>query len=332
MVSSLPKGWEGGREVMAAEQMGLLVAERKRIEEICHQERASYHPDLTKDVTHLIAAAPTGKKYEFAQRNKITVVTPEWLEDSMERGMALEESFFHPTLAPEMIGVGAKPTIQVVQAEAVEFRGKRKIRKAAEDKLGGLSQSLWDDIIGQAANAKPAKRDEWEESVNHESNKVPNRRNSGPDPIAPTLAKVPARPEAMFAHACFWIWGFPEKQAAQLHEVLLPNGGTIVKSLSDLGLTKSKSRLVIVPRQTRIKDCPEIPQEENIVMVTEWWLESCLFHQKFIVPGDFTTTPLEEFEIAGMCGATSDAAGGQGANVDDRNEGLGYMHHQIHRP
>jgi hypothetical protein len=40
---------------------------------------------------------------------------------------------------------------------------------------------------------------------------------------------------------------------------------------------------------------------EDITMVTEWWLETCLYYQKLVTPiGDFTTMPIEEFEVEGL--------------------------------
>lgn len=283
------------------------VAERKRIEEICCQESASYHPDLTRGVTHLIAAAPTGKKYEFARNHNIVVVTPEWLTDSIERGMALDEQFYDPTLPPEQIGVGAKPAKKTVQIEVAELRGKRKIRKLTQDKLGGQSQTLWDDIVGQAANAKPAKRDEWEESLNigkgiFESNdRSDNRRSSTTVRQTSGVSLVAsARMGGMFASACFWMWGFEDTQMASLNIAVLPHKGAIVNSLEDLTAASGFIwRFVVVPRAKRIKDCPMIP--EDITMVTEWWLESCLYYQKLVTPiGDFTTMPIEEFEVEGL--------------------------------
>ena len=74
---------------------------------------ASYRPDLTKSVSHLIAAIPSGNKYDFARDTGINIVTFEWLYDSLERGMALDESFYDPELPREKIGVGAKPSAAV---------------------------------------------------------------------------------------------------------------------------------------------------------------------------------------------------------------------------
>jgi hypothetical protein len=104
----------------------------------------------------------------------------------------------------------------------------------------------------------------------------------------------------MFASACFWMWGFEDTQMASLNIAVLPHKGAIVNSLEDLTAASGFIwRFVVVPRAKRIKDCPMIP--EDITMVTEWWLESCLYYQKLVTPiGDFTTMPIEEFEVEGL--------------------------------
>jgi hypothetical protein len=55
-----------------------------------------YRGALTKDVTHLIANAPTGKKYEHAERWHIRVVSLCWFKDCIDRGMVVDESPYHP--------------------------------------------------------------------------------------------------------------------------------------------------------------------------------------------------------------------------------------------
>lgn len=269
------------------------------------QEHASYHPDLTKAVTHLIATAPTGRKYEFARTHRIAVVTPEWLADSLERGMALDEHFYDPLLPPGQIGVGAKPPKAVVPtAEAAGPRGKRKIRKSTQDRLGEQSQSLWNDIIGHAAAVKPAKRDEWEDEAPPAD--IGRLGSAGLDtnPPAPGSRPGGSKPQpkkgGMFAGACFCPWGFDPTQVQSLGGAVLPHDGEMVGGLQELGTATAFAwKFVVVPRTTRIGNCPKIP--EDATMVTEWWLESCLHYQKLVPPtGDFTTMPIEEFEIQGV--------------------------------
>lgn len=193
-----------------------VVADRKKIEELVIDQEATYHPDLTRRVSHLIAAAPTGKKYEFARNNNISVVVVEWLYDSLERGMALEESFYDPRLPKEKIGVGAKPAVPLSAASAevtAQVRGKRKIRKRAEDILGSQSQSIWGDILGQASNPKPKKRDEWEDN-SHADNST---KNSGEVTEASAKKWLQQTNEVetktgILASVAFYIYGYTKKQ------------------------------------------------------------------------------------------------------------------------
>ncbi|KAH8144935.1 uncharacterized protein LAJ45_11056 [Morchella importuna] len=202
---------------------GILdLADRKKIEDLVSGHGASYHPDLTRHVTHLIAAAPTGKKYEFAMNNDISVVTVEWLHESLERGMALEESCYDPRLPKEKLGAGAKPAPRTTAtAESLpEASSKRKIRKRAGDLLGSQISTF----MG-----------------------------------------------------------------------LIKNG---------LGLCIGTSRLfVVVPATMRKRDCPDFSSIEDVLIVTDWWLEACMHKSILLEPSDgFTYSPFEEFPLEGFKG------------------------------
>lgn len=177
---------------------------------------------MTKQVSHLIAAAPTGNKYEFARNNGIKIVVVQWLYDSLKRGMALDESCYDPRLPDEDIGVGAipaRPSSALVEAVA-ETRGKRKIRKRAEDMLGSQSQSIWGDILGQASNPKPKKRDEWED--NSHANNVKKSEETGEVPTKnrSLQANRLGAKTGYLACATFYIYGYTKKQVCQ---IFLPN-------------------------------------------------------------------------------------------------------------
>lgn len=140
---------------------------------------AEYHPDLTRKVTHLIAALPDGRKYEFARQWEIKIVSPRWLFHSIRRGMALDEKYYDPILPEEKIGFEAMPVAAVAVksedagksaissrtlAEDISQAGRRKLREDVTRKIEGHSQSIWDDIMSQASNTKTHRRDEWDES------------------------------------------------------------------------------------------------------------------------------------------------------------------------
>lgn len=190
------------------------MADRKKIEELVVGQAATYHPDLTRHVSHLIAAAPTGKKYEFAKNNNISVVTVEWLHESLERGMALEESCYDPRLPREKVGVGARPVpSSAAPVEVVaEAHGKRKIRRRAEDLLGSQSQGLWGDILGQASNPKPQKRDEWEDN----SRTGNTTKAEGSNKNALHQANRFDSKTGILALCTFYIYGYTKKQVCPI--------------------------------------------------------------------------------------------------------------------
>ena len=72
-----------------------VVIYRKELEDLINGNGGDYRGNLTKDITHLIAKEPSGAKYNFAAQWGIKTVSVEWLEQSLERGMILEESLYH---------------------------------------------------------------------------------------------------------------------------------------------------------------------------------------------------------------------------------------------
>ncbi|KAL7270581.1 protein kinase activating protein dpb11 [Rhizina undulata] len=287
------------------------LAERKRIEDICSGQAATYHPDLTKLVTHLITAAPTGKKYEFARLNEIFTIAPEWFWDSLERGMALEESYYSPVLPPEKIGAGAKPVVAAPPPEALELHGKRKIRRTAEEKLGSNSQSIWGDIMGQAASIKPKKQNEWEDAGGPQSpRKIDAQRALSVDKNAEKQDAlnnnfIMPDKEMIFQSATFYLHGFSRIQKETIREYLIPHGAKFTSSIQELralgGLTSRL--LLVVPHNLKKQDYPDVSDDFEINIVTEWWIEACLYGKCFIEPSAlFTYSPIENFPLEGFKG------------------------------
>ncbi|KAI4665638.1 uncharacterized protein J4E78_003100 [Alternaria triticimaculans] len=149
--------------------------QRKTIQESVDANGAEYHGDLTKSVTHLIAAAPSGKKYEHALNWRMKIVSLEWLEQSLERGMVLDETLYNPTMPVEERGQGAwdrklpaspaigKRTRDAEPSQALNpFR--RKLRRSASTKVGSQSDAFWAGITAPSFE-RPIDEDEWTEEI-----------------------------------------------------------------------------------------------------------------------------------------------------------------------
>ena len=122
-----------------------------------------YRGDLTKSVTHLIANAPEGKKYQYAEQWHVRVVSLRWFKDSLDRGMVLEESLYHPSMPLEDQGKGAwnreaKAQAQLgkrLREEKAAPEAPRKLRRTASSKLGSQTEGLWGDIMGGGFDTRP---------------------------------------------------------------------------------------------------------------------------------------------------------------------------------
>src|SRR5271170_7370304 len=85
----------------------VVEEERKLVEHQIRSHGGDYHPDLSRQCTHLLCASPAGKKYEAALKWNIQCVGVEWLYQSIERGMALDPKYFDLSIEPEKRGQGA---------------------------------------------------------------------------------------------------------------------------------------------------------------------------------------------------------------------------------
>ena len=149
------------------------------------------HHDLTKAVTHLIAASPSGEKYEYARLWGVRVVSIEWLSDALQRGMALEESLYDPNLPPEERGKGALSTEYaavmrlgkrtrdgVDVADSADF-GRRKLRRTMSAKLGSKNEGLWNEITSGVGGGGTVWGNPWqdEEAIQVNDNGVIHQRD-----------------------------------------------------------------------------------------------------------------------------------------------------------
>lgn len=127
------------------------------------QNGAEYHADMTKNATHLVALKPEGEKYKYASLWGLKLVTKEWIQDSIERGMVLEENLYGPLVpAPERgrnawirrsasetsLGKRARDDSQSLDNVDDDFLGRRKLRRTTSKRLSSQNSSIWNDIVG----------------------------------------------------------------------------------------------------------------------------------------------------------------------------------------
>ncbi|KAG5929526.1 hypothetical protein E4U42_005553 [Claviceps africana] len=280
-----------------------------------------YTGDLTRRCTHLIVGKPEGKKYAAAKSWNVHTVTLEWLDQSIERGMILEETRFDPLLPVEEQGLGAwvkrDPGTLGKRSRSsalndTEEKGVRKLRKTASMKLSSQRNNLWGDILGRTSS--------------NDSNELISVDAAPPPPDQATpdaTMRLPRPPEkfattqneGILARCIFAIHGFNDKRHTVLEDTITTLGGSVASSLREVAMASASAghsqhshRFLIVPQSSTASSHPQLPSED-VDIVTEFFLERCLHSKQFTHPRQhvlgrpFPVFPIPGFSELVVCSA-----------------------------
>ena len=193
-----------------------------------------YRGDLTKEVTHLVVHSPTGEKYRYAKLWDIQTVTIEWLEQSLERGMVLNEMLYDPLMDAAERGRGAwvrATTSTLISTSTLGKRQRekdsggpvRKLRRSASAKFQGQEDNIWMDIVSRKAKPQGVSGSTWDEQGGE--GQVSTRASSKLDsqaqqsPLLPSIpqdfpaVKKPTR-KGLFHGRRFYLHGFDPKKVS----------------------------------------------------------------------------------------------------------------------
>ncbi|KAI1503352.1 hypothetical protein F5X99DRAFT_375867 [Biscogniauxia marginata] len=290
---------------------------RTMIEDKVTNNGGEFTPDLSRRVTHLIACRPDGKKYQAARRWGICTVSIEWLHDSVERGMILNEECYDPTLAPEERGKGAWTRRELRRVStgkrlrdsstpAPEV-GRRKLRKTASMKLSHQRDNLWGDILVNQSSIDLSKPnlDERAQSVPD----VPAAESIIPavETAPPTIQLDNVDPqvhrEGVFAQCRFCVYGFPKLRENLVCAHLSSHGGQLSSSLEDVASLRHaeplECRYLVVPQASQPDTHPQLP--EGVHIVTEFFIERCIHNKTLFSPNEHVLgQPFPRFPIDGF--------------------------------
>lgn len=303
-------------------------AERQQIIDMVEGNGGLYTGDLTKRVTHLIVCKPEGRKFHAAKSWGVVTVSVEWVNDSVERGLILDERLYDPILPPEQRGVGAwnKQRARVSslgkrlrESNTAREEGKRKLRKTTSMKLNSQRDNLWGDILGkpQASEPPPVV--------------VLPQVPANPATLPPTHITQPTQPSAgksldtqgsklssfgvpddsaIFASCCFYVHGFSAQKTEILVNIVASLGGLICHSLDEVVSTSGAQlahRFLIVPQTSPPETHPRLP--DNVYIITEFYIERCMHKKYFFDPSQhvigrpFPRFPIPDFEELVVCSA-----------------------------
>ncbi|OAT13047.1 BRCT domain-containing protein [Blastomyces gilchristii SLH14081] len=315
---------------------------RNSLQKTITDNGAEFRRDLTKSVTHLIARSGYSQKYKYAMLWKITVVSLKWLEDSLVRGMALDENLYDPLLPDEEQGIGAwnrsAPGVPVKRPKAAITNPQRtrKIRRVASMKLGGQNEDIWTDIVGDATRTSnssasiktdpsgqmadtPAVIQELK-SFASETTITERARPAMTEMSTQKSQELDVARRGFWFGARFFIKGFSSSQTRILETHLRSRDAQIVACLNELAgdiPTSGPAMYILVPHNLPRSELPSI--DDFVVepeIVTDLWIEKCL-HNNALVPPEahITSTPFPKFPIPAFQGLRVCSTGFSGIDL-----------------
>ncbi|KAL8946348.1 MAG: hypothetical protein Q9222_007244, partial [Ikaeria aurantiellina] len=263
------------------------LAYRKKIEDDVNNNGGEYRANLTKDVTHLIAKEATGAKYKYAVDWNIKIVGPEWLDQSLERGMVLEENLYNLVIPPSERGRDAwiRRTISSSSLNKRSFEedaalnGPRKLRRIASAKLSSQNNGLWTDIVTGNIQVQGLNQDQC---------------------TATTSVQPQSKAElgwpGIFMGKRLLLDGFNEKKSHAAE--ILPDYSAFTPAI----MPPPDNEFLLVPYDSPPDQIPRIPgQVHQPLVVTDMWVERNLHRKQFIRPQEnITNQPFRRFPIPGF--------------------------------
>jgi DNA replication regulator DPB11 len=234
----------------------------------------------------------------------------EWLDDSIERGMVLEESLYDPTLALEERGRNAwnRQALEIItqgkrqreeKPTEVVSQNKRKIRRTVSVRLGSQQGNMWAEMT--SASSAQGKHDEWQPTeFNSVLGAIPTNIDSGSEAVTPDPTTKP--PKTMISQAeptdgsqargvfhgnLVYVHGFTGPKLEILRTHLDSHGARICTSPADLLEEDNlENGYLLIPHDVPEDQLPLVPDSaQRLQQVTEWWVESCLASKTLVNPG-----------------------------------------------
>jgi DNA replication regulator DPB11 len=281
---------------------------------------ATYEGDLTRQMTHLISFRTEGAKYEAAKKWKIQIVSIEWLRDSLERGMILDETLYDPVLPVEKRGEGVwdktnpKKVSLVKRSRDENVSGLEGAKRTTGTRLNGQGEQMWGDMARGENLTEVEQGGVWDAQ---EGAHRPSLSTSRDVPANSGVIKTVREPLAAvyseggsFNECRFYLHGFPPKKVEVLSGHLLPQGAMVARSLEELvsvsNLDPPAYLFIILPHDLLASQHPELPRSRLPVRkITVWWVERCLHAKRFIDPEEHIVgRPFPVFPIKGFQGMT----------------------------
>ncbi|CAN6606771.1 hypothetical protein TRVA0_003S01970 [Trichomonascus vanleenenianus] len=292
--SELAKGKLGVFEGCSICFTNIEAGERRELIDLIRANGAEFTKDLIKDsTTHLVTDGMSGKKLEFARKWGQHIVTKAWVHDSIRRGAALREDYYHPDLPEDRIGKDAciewpednTPKKSVPKEKPAPRKPSLRLSKKRNlnpDEVWGVVNN--DDSI-RRTKASKSSEDSWIDTRQPENTSSIISANN-PSHTSNNSGDTSGR---IFEHFDFTFYGFTSKQDSILKNTIESLGGMVRDSIDDVhDFVIISSSMAPASR----------PQPKNAAIATEWMIERSM-HLKSLTL-DIWGTPLEHHNVPGF--------------------------------
>lgn len=158
----------------------LAVGQRKALEGMIMAHGAEYQGDLTREVTHLVAAAPKGRKFEHARLWGIKCVSLEWLTESVRQGLMLDESLYERW---EMEGSPEEDEDEESEGDEVLEESLESVSGETRSVYGDESEPDDDDDVMSCSETASEDEDDAEEVRSESSSSVLSVQQPGEESV-----------------------------------------------------------------------------------------------------------------------------------------------------
>ena len=315
--------------------------ERQRIIDQIEANGGVYTGDLTRRVSHLVVYKAEGRKYQAARNWNVRTVSVEWVDDSVARGMILDEKCYDPALPKDKRGVGAWNKKEITRriplgkrsregSVAGQDEGKRKLRRTASMKLNSQRDNIWGDILGKPQAAEPA-------PVAPEAAPAPppaesfarsngtHQSSRSMDTQGTRLASFGTSEDGIvFASCGFYVHGFSQQKTEVVVNAVASLGGLVCHSLDEVVAASGAQlahRFLVVPQTSAADTHPKVP--ENVHIITQFYIERCMHKKYFFNPSEHVFgRPFPVFPIPGLEELTICTAGFTGVDLNHMDKAL----------
>ncbi|RDW94655.1 hypothetical protein BP5796_00418 [Coleophoma crateriformis] len=293
--------------------------EREEIANLVKENGGVYSGDLSKDITHLITYRTEGAKYNAAKKWGLRIVAVEWLRDSLQRGMILDEIHYDPHKDPQDRGINAwnrhaprrillGKRVREESSTAID-EGRKKLRRTASTKLSSQHEGIWGDIVGSRTGtpvtqvSRSGVFEPTAAGLQIQGTTKMDEPHGAPSFTAEPPAQISL---GLFSHCQISLYGFTPTKSQVLLGHLLPQDARVSESLEmlvkDASVGQMRRPYLMIPSNLPVAQQPTMPQSQPpIEVVTEWWLERCLHRKTFMDPQTHVIgRPFPAFPIAGF--------------------------------